>query len=211
MGGERITSAFVADALDAVGIQGRCLGPQIRMLCGEALLARALTASIVRTSEQSDGDDEYAGLKALLHRVGRGDVVVLATDRSDEFATWGELVSMAAVQAGGVGLLTDGLVRDLDGIEPQPFSVFARGTRPVDIGGRADVVGIGDPVVIDGVTISTGDLVVADRDGVAVVPEAMAEVVLERARAKALDERHFHEALAEGASIWEAFELFHVL
>jgi 4-hydroxy-4-methyl-2-oxoglutarate aldolase len=211
MVGERITSALVADALDAVGIGGRCLGPEIRMLCGEALLARALTASTARTSGQPDGDDDYAGLKALLHGIRRGDLVVLATDRSDEYATWGELVSMAAVRAGGVGFLSDGLVRDLDGIERLPFTVFARGTRPVDIGGRADVVGLGDPVVIDGVSISTGDLVAADRDGVAVVPGAVAEIVLERARGKALDERHFHEALAEGAPIWEAFERFHVL
>jgi regulator of RNase E activity RraA len=211
VGGERITSAFVADALDAVGIQGQCLGAEIRMLCGERVVARALTASIARTSGPPDRGDVYAGLKALLHTVGRGDLVVLATDRSDEFATWGELVSMAAVQGGGVGLLTDGLVRDLDGIEPLPFSIFARGTRPVDIGGRADVIGIGDPVVIDGVTIATGDLVVADRDGVAVVPRAVVEMVLDRARGKALAEREFHEALADGAPIWEAFERFHVL
>jgi regulator of RNase E activity RraA len=211
MGGEGITSAFVADALDAVGIQGRCLGPEIRMLCGEGLVARALTASIARTSDSPDRGDVYTGLKVLLHTIGSGDLVVLATDRSDEFATWGELVSMAAVQAGGVGLLTDGLVRDLDGIERQAFSIFARGTRPVDIGGRADVVGIGDPVVIDAVTIATGDLVVADRDGVAVVPRGVADIVFERAREKALAERHFHDALAEGAPIWEAFERFHVL
>lgn len=211
MQAERLTSAFVADALDAVGIQGRCLGPEIRMLCGEALLARALTASTAPSSDQLRPDDRYTGLKALLHRVGRGDLVVLATDRSDEYATWGELVSLAALQAGGVGILTDGLVRDLDGVGRLPFTVFARGTRPVDIGGRADVVGIGDPVVIDAVTIATGDLVVADRDGVAVVPRAVADIVFERARGKAIDERHFHEALAAGTPIWEAFERFHTL
>jgi regulator of RNase E activity RraA len=211
MGAERVTSAAVADALDAVGLAGRCLGPEIRSLCGEAVVARALTASTARRPVPRDADDRYAGLKALLHRIGRGDLIVLATDRSDEYAAWGELVTEAALEAGGVGLVTDGLVRDLDGIERQPFSVFARGTRPVDIGDRADVVGIGDPVVIDGVAIATGDLVVADRDGVAIVPEVVAAVVLERAEEKVLDERRFRDALAEGATIWEAFERFHVL
>lgn len=211
MQAELLSSAFVADALDAVGIHGRCLGPEIRMLCGEALHARALTASTLPTSEPLPPGERYAGLKALLHRVGRDDLVVLATHRSDEYATWGELVSLAALQAGGVGILTDGLVRDLDGVGRLPFTVFARGTRPVDIGGRADVVGIGDPVVIDAVTIATGDLVVADRDGVAIVPRAVADIVFERARDKVLDERHFHEALAAGTPIWEAFERFHTL
>jgi 4-hydroxy-4-methyl-2-oxoglutarate aldolase len=209
MQAEPLSSAFVADALDAVGIQGRCLGPEIRMLCGEAVQARALTASTSPSSEPPP--DRYAGLKDLLHRVGRGDLVVLATDRSDEYATWGELVSLAALQAGGVGILTDGLVRDLGGVGRLPFTVFARGTRPVDIGGRADVVGIGLPIEIDAVTIATGDLVVADRDGVVIIPRAVADIVLERARGKALDERHFHEALAAGVPIWEAFERFHTL
>jgi regulator of RNase E activity RraA len=211
MQAERLTSAFVADALDAVGIRGRCLGPAIRMLCGEALVARALTASTATATDQRRPDDQYVGLKALLHQVGPGDLVILATGRSDEYATWGELVSIAAIQAGAVGFLTDGLVRDLDGVERLPFTVLARGTRPVDIGGRADVVGIGDPVVIDAVTIETGDLIVADRDGVAVVPQAVADIVFERARGKAIDERQFHEAIAAGMPIWEAFERSHTL
>lgn len=209
---EGLTSAFVADALDAIGMPGRCLGPMIRALSGDrSAIGRALTASTAPHDRQIPPDDPYAGFKALLRRLGPGDVVVLATDNCDDYAAWGELVSIAALEAGALGIVTDGLVRDLDRLGPLPFTVFARGTRPVDIGGRADVRRIADRVVIDEVAIETGDLIVADGDGVMVVPQKVADIVFERAQGKALDERHFHEALAAGLPIWEAFERFHTL
>jgi 4-hydroxy-4-methyl-2-oxoglutarate aldolase len=209
---DRLPSALVADALDAVGLRRRCLGAGIRMLNGDRpLVGRALTASTTPISGDPPPADLYAGLKAVLRRLGPDDVLVLATDRSDDYATWGELVSIAALQLGALGIVTDGLVRDLGGISRLPFAVFARGTRPVDIAGRADFVGIGVPIVVDGVEIEAGDLVVGDRDGVAVVPRAVEDSVLGRALGKAADERGFHEALANGVPIWEAFDRFGVL
>jgi 4-hydroxy-4-methyl-2-oxoglutarate aldolase len=209
---EGLTSAFVADALDSVGLASRCLGPDIRMLSGDrALVGRAVTASTAPMVDEPRGEDRYTGLKELLHLLGPGDVIVLATDRCDDYATWGELVSIAALRAGGLGIATDGLVRDLDRVGQLQFRVFARGTRPTDIGGRADVVGIGDPVLIDEVRIETGDLIVGDIDGVAVVPRAVADVVTQHALEVGIGERHFHEALDAGMPIWEAFERFHAL
>jgi 4-hydroxy-4-methyl-2-oxoglutarate aldolase len=212
MADDRLTSALVADALDGVGLRGRCLGPAIRMLSGEPpLVGHALTASTAPIAGGVEPDDLYAGLKAVLHRLGPGDVLVLATDRSDDYATWGELTSTAALLAGAAGIVTDGLVRDIERVALLGFGLFARGTRPVDIGGRAEIVRIGEAAVIDDVAVETGDLIVADRDGVVVVPRAVEARVSERALGKAIDERRFHEALAAGVPIWEAFERFHTL
>lgn len=212
MGPDRLTSALVADALDAAGLRRRSLGAGIRMLAGDRpLVGRALTASTAPIATDPEVADRYGGLKAVLRRLGPGDVLVLGTNRSEDYAAWGELVSIAALQAGALGIVTDGLVRDLEGLSSLPFAVFARGTRPVDIGGRADFVGIGDPIEIDGVGIEAGDLVVGDRDGVSVVPRAVEASVLKRALGKAADEASFHDALANGISIWEAFDRFGVL
>jgi 4-hydroxy-4-methyl-2-oxoglutarate aldolase len=209
---DRLTSALVADALDAIGLRRRCLGAEIRMLSGDGpLVGRALTASTGPIAADPPPTDRYAGLKAVLRRLGPDDVLVVATDRSDDYATWGELVSIAALRSGALGIVTDGLVRDLAGISRRPFTVFARGTRPVDIGGRADFVGIGEPLAVDGVEIAAGDLVVGDRDGISVVPRSVEGSVLERALGKASDERGFHDALANGVPIWEAFDRFGVL
>jgi 4-hydroxy-4-methyl-2-oxoglutarate aldolase len=212
MAADRLTSALVADALDAVGLRGRSLGPAIRMLSGEPpLIGHAMTASTAPLAADAQPDDLYGGLKAVLHRLGPGDVLVLATGRSDDYATWGELTSTAALRAGAAGIVTDGLVRDIDRVVPLGFHVFARGTRPVDIGGRAGVGHVGERVVIDDVPIETGDLIVGDRDGVVVVPRAVEAGVSEGALANAANERRFHEALAAGVPIWEAFERSHTL
>lgn len=206
------TSALVADALDAVGLRGHCLGPAIRMLTGVSpLVGHALTASTAPLADDVEPEDLYAGLKAVLHRLGPGDVLVLATDASDDYATWGEITSTAAIRAGAAGMVTDGLVRDIERVALLGFGLFARGTRPVDIGGRADFARSGEPVVIDDVPIETGDLIVADRDGVVVVPHAFEVAVTQRALAKAHQERRFHEALDAGVPIWEALERLHVL
>jgi regulator of RNase E activity RraA len=209
---EQLATAFVADALDAVGIRG-CLGPSLRMLNGGGvILGRALTAETAPSEDDgASGSDAYAGLKELLHRLGPGDVAVLATGRCDDYATWGELTSMIALRSGAIGIVTDGLVRDVERMSALPFTVVARGMRPIDIAGRGDVRRVGEPVVIDGVSIATGDLIVADHDGVAIVPKASVGVVMEHAQRRAAGERGFHEALDEGASIWEALDRFGVL
>jgi regulator of RNase E activity RraA len=213
-----LRSAFVADALDALGLAGQSVGPDIRMLSGRGpVVGRAITGrtrAIVRSASadvERDPVDPYGGLKAVLRRLRQDDLFVLATARCDDYAAWGELVSMAAQRAGAVGLLTDGLVRDVEPLIDLGFPVFARGTSPVDIAGRAQIVDIGRPVVIDGVTVETGDLVIGDRDGTVVVPQAVAADVVSRAGAKARDEEGFRRAVAQGTSLWEAFELFGVL
>ena len=136
---------------------------------------------------------------------------VFATVRSDAYAAWGELTSMAAQGAGAVGFVTDGLIRDLPQVERLGFGMYARGMTPRDINGRAEVVRLGEPVVIDGILISPGDLIVGDEDGVVVVPLAVAREVVERALAKAGDEASFHAAVGRGLPVMDALTRFDIL
>jgi regulator of RNase E activity RraA len=107
--------------------------------------------------------------------------------------------------------VTDGLVRDSVQTAALGFPVFARGTSPLDIHGRLEVVAHGVDVRVAGVPVATGDTIVADADGVVVVPLDLASEVLERAAAKALGEGDFRAAVTEGASATEAFRRFDVL
>jgi regulator of RNase E activity RraA len=206
----RLRAALVCDALDTVGLRRQSLSADIQWLSGKGVLVgHAFTVST--EAVEAVPEAPYVGLTAALDALRRGDVYVMATGRSDKYAAWGELVSIAAAASGAVGMVTDGLVRDAAQVEQLGFPVFARGTTAVDINGRAEVIGHGAPIVIDGVRIEAGDLIVADRDGVVVVPAAVRDEVINLASGKGLAERRFRKALATGMSASEAFARFHVL
>ena len=206
----RLRAALVCDALDTVGLRRQSLGADIQWLSGKGVLVgHAFTVSTEVVEAVPDAP--YVGLTAALDALTRGDVHVMATGRSDKYAAWGELVSIAAAASGAIGMVTDGLVRDAAQVKRLGFPVFARGTTAVDINGRAEVIGHGMPIVIDGVTIEAGDLIVADGDGVVVVPTAARDDVISLATSKGLAERRFRRALAAGMSASEAFARFHVL
>jgi len=106
-----------------------------------------------------------------------GDVLVIATSNFQAAATWGDLTSMIAKAKGMAGMVTDGMVRDVEGICQVGLPVFARGATPNSPfkDGQGEV---NFPVTCGGVTVRPGDIVVGDGDGVVVIPrEEWDEVV----------------------------------
>jgi 4-hydroxy-4-methyl-2-oxoglutarate aldolase len=107
---------------------------------------------------------------------------VLVVDASGYVAGyWGEVLTVAAEARKLVGIVIDGGVRDIDALERRKFPAFARG-----IGMRGTVKchapSVGESIVMGGVTITPGDLVVADRDGVMSLPQSHVARTLENAR-----------------------------
>ena len=94
---------------------------------------------------------------------------------------WGELLSTAARNAGCVGAVVDGAVRDVRKMRELGFPVFARGTSVYDSQNRQVMIDMDVPVQIGGVRFRPGDLVIADEDGVVVVPQEVEAEVLRRA------------------------------
>lgn len=208
-----ISVSAIADALDTIDRRHQCLGWDIvPMTTTPRLVGRAYT---VRTrsfsAPQTDKYDKYVGLLRALDSLGSDQVWVMATSRSDEVAVWGELVSTAAQAVGATGMVTDGLVRDLRQIRALGFPTFARGSIPHDIDGRLEVAGVEEGVEIDGVSIGFGDLIVADEDGVVVVPKSVESDVIEAALEKVTAENLFRVAVAQGTKPSVAFEKYGVL
>ncbi len=126
-------------------------------------------------------------------------IVVISTGLSVQNAPWGELLSTAAVARGARGAVMDGFVRDVKLIEELRFPVFATGMKPVDSNGRGKLTGWGKPIECGEVNVNPGDLVVADFDGIVVVPQALVDSVVERALAKVQGEHPSREELRKGA------------
>lgn len=110
---------------------------------------------------------------------------------------WGEILTVAAQARGIAGLVIDGGVRDVAALEKRRFPVFARG-----IGMRACVKvsapPVSDSVVVGGVSVTRGDLVVADSDGACIVPKALVEATLAAARQRSEREVSIMQRLEAG-------------
>jgi 4-hydroxy-4-methyl-2-oxoglutarate aldolase len=156
-------------------------------------------------------DDPYAVEIEAVDSLLVGEVAVVSTLESSRNAPWGELLSTAAKARGSRGAVIDGLVRDVRKIEKVGFPVFAAGIKPVDSRGRGIVIDYNVPVDCGGVTVSPGDLIFADYDGVIVVPSEAVPDVVKMATEKATREDHSREALNRGAYLRDVYKTFGVL
>jgi 4-hydroxy-4-methyl-2-oxoglutarate aldolase len=125
-------------------------------------------------------------LHAAIYRARAGSVIVVESGDLD-YALAGGNVCGVAQRHGIAGFVLDGLVRDIGEIRGMGFPVFARGVIPKP-GAKAAVAPLGVPVRCGGVVVNDGDLVVADEDGVVVVPHATGDALLRAARDKAAKE-----------------------
>lgn len=117
---------------------------------------------------------------------------------------WGEVLAIAAQQRGLLGLVIDGGVRDTAELAQVGFPVFSRGISI--IGTRKDYRGAFDvPVTVGGVSVSTGDLVVGDADGVVSIPRDRIGDVLDRSDARVVDEQRILEELRAGRTTLELY------
>lgn len=207
---QQLRAALVADALDALGLRDQSLPPGLSPLRrGPTVVGHAFPVEIVTVD--SVPDKPYEGLLRSLDAVREGDVYIAAVRGANRVAIWGELITTACQAAGAVGAVCDGYARDCGIIRDLGFPVFCRGTAPTDSKGRSEVLRFGSQVVIDGVEIAQGDMIVADDDGVVVVPLDVADEVVRLAVDKDRNEANFRRAVRDGMSPRVAFETFGVL
>lgn len=210
-GDERLTSAMVSDALDECGLRMQVLARRLAPVQpGSRAFGRAATVRFV-PSEADDPDDPYGAAIGFLGARRRGELVVIATGESEASAFWGELFSAAARGAGVVGVVTDGPLRDTPKIAGLGFPAFSPTRRPVDFRRRMAIVQAGEPVELGGVTIAHGDLVLADDDGVVVIPRAREAEVLAAARRRASGESTVLGELLAGESLRSVWDRHRIL
>jgi regulator of RNase E activity RraA len=122
-------------------------------------------------------------LHAAIYLAEPGDVIVVEAG-DQEMAVAGGNVCAVAQRRGVSGFVIDGVIRDVAESRARGFPLFARGVSPIP-GGKEGPGAINAPVRCGGVSVSPGDVVVADEEGVVVVPAGRVAEVLPRARARA--------------------------
>jgi regulator of RNase E activity RraA len=205
-----LTSAMVSDSLDAAGVRGNVLSNHIVALVeGSRILGRASTVQFEPTSE--DSEHPYDDAISFIDTLRQGDVAVIATGDNLSTAYWGELFSAAATGRGAVGAVTDGNIRDAQKVKELGFPVWSAGRRPIDFRARMRIVAVGQRVHVGGVAIDHRDLVIADDDGVVVIPRAFEIDVLARARQRASSESIVLDELLKGATLRDVWDKYRVL
>jgi 4-hydroxy-4-methyl-2-oxoglutarate aldolase len=204
------TVAVVCDALDAEGYRNQSPRVPLRPLtCDGVLIGRCKTTLWADMAHEDPRPYELE-LRAV-DSCQSDDVLIATAGGSMRSGIWGELLSTAARNTGCVGVIVDGAVRDVARMRQMAFPVFARGTCPYDSKDRQRVIDLDIPVEIDGVRFTPGDLVVADVDGVVVVPRGIEAAVVRRAWDKVHAENQVRDAIRAGMQVTEAFERFGVL
>jgi regulator of RNase E activity RraA len=207
---ERFYSAVVCDALDAVGFPRQSPRVDLRPLTVQGVLVGRAKTTLWAEMAHPDPRPYELELKGV-DTCQPDDVLIAAAGGSMRSGLWGELLSTAARRAGCVGAIVDGAVRDVAKMTAMGFAVWARGTSPYDSKDRNRVIDIDVPVEINGVRIAPGDLVIADLDGIVVVPREVEAEVVRRAWEKVHAENTVREAIAGGMSATAAFKKYGVL
>ena len=125
---------------------------------------------------------DHLMLHAAIYRARAGDIIVVEAD--DAYALAGGNVCAIAQRRGIRGLVVDGVIRDLAQVRDLGFAVYARGVMPKPAA-KAQVAPLNKPVKCGGVQVNPGDIIVADEEGIAVIPASNAHEVLQRAKARA--------------------------
>ncbi len=202
-----LSTAEVSDALDYFRLPGSALG--IQPIAGApALFGPAFTVSFVPVDVASPGtvgdflDDIPAGAVAVLDNGGRLDCTV-----------WGGIMSRLAAHRGVAGTVIHGVCRDTAEADAAGYPLYARGRFMRTGKDRVQVSAVGQPVSLGDVRVVAGDYILADADGVVVIPRSHAQRVIERAlRTREVEQRILDAALA-GMALGEARRQFgyHVL
>ncbi|RVU84573.1 RraA family protein [Leucothrix sargassi] len=172
---DQYKALLATDVSDAQG-EGFAMDIAIKSLLTPAprLMGLAYTVSCENRSNTYLHDAIYSAPK--------GSVIVAQVDAND-YAVAGGNVCAVAQQNGVAGFVIDGVVRDLGEIRKLNFPVYARGAFPKPGGksndGRSEV-----EISCGGVTVNTGDLIIADEEGIVVVPQAEIETVMSSALKK---------------------------
>ncbi len=199
-----MATASVSDALVQLGKSGT-MQSEIKPVVKGKLVGPAVT---VLEEPAPDAGAPTHAIEAIDSASARS-VIVIGVGEAREVAVWGGLMTAGAAARGLAGAVLDGAARDVEEIERDfGLPVYARAISPNSTVGSYRSVANGVPVQCGGILVHPGDLIVADQDGVVVVPSDMVEDVLARGRAIEEREQQMTVRIRALGSISKAFDEF---
>jgi regulator of RNase E activity RraA len=205
-GYRHVEVASVSDALEQLSGRPMYMSHRMRPVFPAKFAGFALTIQL--NKEENRDPAALQGMLAAIDQGGPNSVWVMVVQDGADIAGMGGLMGTAMAARNYSGAVIDGGVRDVAYLQKIAFPVYALGIVPSTSVNHYRFVGANIPVVCDGVPVTSGDIVVADADGVVVVPRSRATEVLALAREMDFKEHSMYATIEKLKSIVEAVKQF---
>jgi 4-hydroxy-4-methyl-2-oxoglutarate aldolase len=202
-----VEAASVADAIEQLYGQRAHMSHDMRPVFKTKFAGPAWTVQL-KKEENKEGSPALQGMLDAIDAAPAGAVYVLVVPDGQDIAGIGGLMATTMKFRGLTGAIIDGGVRDLPQIQRIQFPVYGRGIVPSTSVNHYRFAGVNVPVKCAGVTVNPNDIIVADEDGVVVVPRAKAAEVLQRAQQLDDTEHRMYPFIEKYKSIKEAVAKF---
>jgi 4-hydroxy-4-methyl-2-oxoglutarate aldolase len=202
-------AASVSDAVELVTGKVGTMRYDMKLMAGTNLVGRAVT-SLVKPASPAESTPALSTKHSveMIDEARPGDVGVIVMDGTLDIAAMGNLMATAAIERGMAGMVLDGAIRDMWDIRRMGLTVYARSKTPRTAVGHYATVARNVPVECAGITVRPGDIIVADEDGVVVVPQERAEEVLKQAQAIDARESGMYPFIRQFKSLQQAIAKF---
>lgn len=176
----QVSSASAAGALAKLGVRNVWIRGAMPIAGrGVRTVGEAFTLRFLPTREDLVGPALAAlpSSRAAVEAMEAGCIAVIETGGVTDAGVAGDVLCTRMARRGVAGLVTDGAVRDIAGVEQSGLPVWSRGTASPAPGNSLTFAGWGMPIGCGGVAVFPGDVIIADRDGAVVIPQALVEQV----------------------------------
>src|SRR5438270_580928 len=205
-GFRHVEAASVSDALEQISGRKMYMSHRMRPIFPAKFAGFALT--VMLRKESNHDPDALKGMLAAIDGGSANSVYVMVVEDGADIAGMGGLMGTAMAARGYSGAVIDGGVRDVAYLRKIGFAVYATGIVPSTSVHHYRFAGAQIPVVCNGVPVNAGDIVVADSDGVVVVPRADAQPVLTLAQQMDFKEHSMYAVIEQLKSIVPAVKKF---
>jgi regulator of RNase E activity RraA len=188
----------VSDALDKLGLPGQCLGLMPLDNYRQVVVGPAFTVKYVAASTPAGTVGDF------IDDVAAGDVVVIDNNGRTDCTVWGDLMTQYAGARGIAATVIDGVCRDVGKALGDGYPLFTQGRFMRTGKDRVQVEAVNAPVSIGTARVAARDIVVADANGVVVVPRAHAREVAAVARQIEAVEADIRAQLTQGKTLGQA-------
>ena len=201
-----VEAASVSDAEEQLLHEKHYMSHKMQAIFPTKFAGTALT--VLLKKEENKDPNALAGMLAAIDSGGPGSVYVMKVEDGEDIAGMGGLMGTAMFARGFAGAVVDGGVRDLPQLRKLGFPVYSTGPVPSTSVSHYRFGGLNVPLEVGGTAVSANDIIVADQDGVVVVPRAHAAEVLLRAQQLDNSEHSMYPFIEKFHSIVEAVKQF---
>ncbi|HKF06547.1 MAG TPA: RraA family protein [Candidatus Sulfotelmatobacter sp.] len=203
----RVEVASVSDAIEQIMGKKMYMSHRMQPIFVSKFAGFARTVQLKKDEGNKD-PNALSGMLEAIDQGGTDSVYVMVVEDGEDIAGMGGLMGTAMAARGYAGAVIDGGVRDVAYLRKISFPVFATGIVPSTSVHHYRFAGSQIPLVCNGVPVNPGDIVVADSDGVVVVPKAQAQPVLALAQQMDFKEHSMYPVIEQLKSIVEAVKKF---